>query len=291
MLFFNEGDRAKQEYFIQGMTGEARAVAERQLQQMVDYCRLSTCRRRYLLQYFGETEAREACGNCDTCLAQRQSVDVTVVAQKVMSAVIRTGERFGFAHVGNVLLGKNLKRVRELEHDKLTVFGIVDDYDRDGLRRVADGLVERGLLAKAEGQYPTVSVTKSGREWLRNHETLTLDIRVDERSHQGRHSRAGQSNGGGTGAPITGYDTALFEQLRALRRRLADEEGVPAFVVFGDATMKGLAAAKPTNPQEMLAVSGVGPAKLERYGEVFLAVIRGYALKIAHRRGSSASGQ
>ncbi len=274
VLFFNEGDRAKQEYFIQGMTGEARAVAERQLQQMVDYCRLSACRRRYLLQYFGETATAEACGNCDTCLAQRQAVDVTVVAQKLLSAVIRTGERFGFAHVGNVLLGKNLKRIRELEHDKLTVFGIVDDYDRDGLRRVADGLVERGLLAKAEGQYPTVGVTKSGREWLRNHETLTLDLRVDERPPQGRHSKVRQSNGGGTAAPNTGYDDVLFEQLRALRRRLADEEGVPAFVVFGDATLRGLAEAKPVTPEDMLRVSGVGPAKLERYGEAFLAVTR-----------------
>ena len=99
VLFFNEGDRAKQEYFIQAMTGEARAVAEKQLQQMVDYCRLNTCRRRYLLQYFGDTVAGDSCGGCDVCLAQRQTVDVTVVAQKLLSAVIRTGERFGIAHI------------------------------------------------------------------------------------------------------------------------------------------------------------------------------------------------
>ncbi len=268
VLFFNEGDRAKQEYFIQGMTGEARTVAERQLQQMVDFCRLSTCRRRYLLQYFGETETREACGNCDTCLAQRQAVDVTVVAQKVMSAVIRTGERFGFAHVGNVLLGKNLKRVRELEHDKLTVFGIVDDYDRDGLRRVADGLVERGLLAKAEGKYATLSLTKEGRAWLRGQDPLTLELRIPEATTRAKPSLTGR------GGAADAIDNALFDQLRALRRRLADEEGVPAFVVFGDVTLRRLAAASPVTTQEMLRVSGVGPAKLERYGEAFLAVIR-----------------
>ena len=268
VLFFNEGDRAKQEYFIQGMTGEARAVAERQLQQMVDFCRLSTCRRRYLLQYFGETETRDACGNCDTCLAQRQAVDVTVVAQKVMSAVIRTGERFGFAHVGNVLLGKNLKRVRELEHDKLTVFGIVDDYDRDGLRRVADGLVERGLLAKAEGKYATLSLTKEGRAWLRGQGPLTLELRIAEATTRAKPSQTGR------GGAADAIDNALFDQLRALRRRLADEENVPAYIVFGDATLRGLAAARPVTTQEMLRVSGVGPAKLERYGEAFLKVIR-----------------
>ena len=274
VLFFNEGDRAKQEYFIQAMTGEARAVAEKQLQQMVDYCRLSTCRRRHLLQYFGDTMADSSCGNCDLCLAERRPVDVTLVAQKLLSAVIRTGERFGIAHVSDVLLGSGKQRIKELEHDKLSVYGIVNDYDRSGLRDIANGLVERGLLAREDGQYPTIGITHAGREWLRNRETLTLDMRVDEPSPQSRLSRVRGSNGGGVAAPDTGYDDALFEQLRALRRRLAGEEGVPAFVVFGDATLKGLAAAKPTNPQDMLAVSGVGPAKLERYGEAFLAVIR-----------------
>ena len=168
VLFFSEGDRARQEYFIQGMTGDARAVSERQLQQMVDYGRLQTCRRKYLLAYFGETIPGETCGNCDVCLAERRPVDVTLVSQKLLSAVVRTGERFGIAHVINVLLGSNLERIRELGHDKLSVFGIVDDYDRNGLRRFADGLVEKGLLARADGQYATVSVTVAGREWLRS---------------------------------------------------------------------------------------------------------------------------
>ena len=274
VLFFNEGDRAKQEYFIRSMTGEARAVAERQLQQMVDFCRLSTCRRRYLLQYFGETTAREECGNCDVCLAEKQSVDVTVVAQKLLSAVIRTGERFGIAHVCNVLLGKNLQRVRELEHDQLSVFGIVDDYDIKELRSIGDRLVEKGLLVRADGQYATISATNAGREWLRRRDRLTLDLRVAEPPRQSQPSRERRSNDAGNTVSDAGYDPALFEQLRVLRRRLADEQAVPAFVVFGDVTLKGLAAAKPTNPQDMLAVSGVGPAKLERYGEAFLAVVR-----------------
>ena len=273
VLFFNEGDRAKQEYFIQAMTGEARAVAEKQLQQMVDYCRLTTCRRGYLLQYFGDSTSGATCGNCDLCLAERQSVDVTVVAQKLLSAVIRTGERFGIAHVSDVLLGSGKQRIKELGHDKLSVYGIVNDYDRNGLRNIANGLAERGLLARADGQYPTISVTSTGREWLRNRDGLTLMMRVDGPSPQSKLSKTRRSNGGRTAASDSGYDTALFEQLRALRRRLADEEGVPAFVVFGDATLKGLAAAKPTNPQEMLRVSGIGPAKLERYGEAFLAII------------------
>ena len=268
VLFFNEGDRAKQEYFIQGMTGDARATAEAQLQQMVEYCRLTTCRRRYLLGYFGDSVTGESCGNCDVCLAQRQAVDVTLVARKLLSAVIRTGERFGIAHVGNVLLGKNLKRVRELEHDKLTVFGIVDDYDRDGLRRVADGLVEHGLLAKADGQYPTVSVTRSGREWLRGKDALTLKLPVREERAKTASTRASAVKTEDT------VDADLLDRLRVLRRRLANEENVPAFVVFGDVTLRGLTETKPVTPEDMLRVSGVGPAKLGRYGDAFLTVIR-----------------
>ena len=267
VLFFSEGDRAKQEYFIQQMTGDARESAERQLQQMVEYGRLGTCRRKYLLAYFGEPTPDDSCGNCDVCLAERQTVDVTVVAQKLLSAVIRTGERFGIAHVINVLLGSKAARVRELGHDQLSVYGIVNDYDRNALRDIANGLVERGLLARAGGEYPTISVTDAGRQWLRSRASLTLELRADQATPQ-RQPTLGRR------AVEADYDMGLFEQLRALRRRLADEESVPAFVVFSDATLRGLAAAKPTGPQAMLRVSGVGPAKLERYGETFLAAIR-----------------
>ena len=277
VLFFSEGDRARQEYFIQGMTGDARAVSERQLQQMVDYGRLQTCRRKYLLAYFGETIPGETCGNCDVCLAERRPVDVTLVSQKLLSAVVRTGERFGIAHVINVLLGSNLERIRELGHDKLSVFGIVDDYDRNGLRRFADGLVEKGLLARADGQYATVSVTVAGRQWLRSREGLTLELRVEEAEVKRERRDNGRKRSAVAMVGTTAeYDEGLFDELRALRRRLADEQSVPAFVVFSDATLKAMAAARPADRQAMLRVSGVGPAKLERYGEAFLAVVRRY---------------
>ena len=272
VLFFSEGDRAKQEYFIQRMTdGYARAAAEQQLQQMVDYGRLNTCRRQYLLGYFGEAMAGDSCGSCDVCLAERRTVDVTEVAQKLLSAVIRTGERFGIAYVNLVLLGSRDQRITESGHDRLSVFGIVDNYDRNGLRKVADGLVEKGLLRREAGQYATIGVTAAGREWLRSRDSLTLELRVEEATERsGRRSKPPASHS-------VAHDTGLFEELRALRRRLADEQGVPAFVVFSDATLRELASASPISGAAMLRVSGVGPAKLERYGDQFLAVIREYA--------------
>ncbi|MCY3692581.1 MAG: DNA helicase RecQ [Chloroflexota bacterium] len=273
VLFFSEGDRAKQEFFVQKMTGDAREAAERQLQQMVEYGRLQSCRRKYLLAYFGDAMDGDSCGNCDVCLAQRQSVDVTLVAQKLLSAVIRTGERFGIAHVINVLLGSKAQRVRELGHDRLSVHGIVNDYDRNRLRDIANGLVEQGLLARAGGEYPTIVVTDAGREWLRSRASLALELRVDQATAQRQPTLAST-------AVEAGYDAGLFERLRALRRRLADDAGVPAFVVFSDATLRGLASAKPSGPQAMLRVSGVGPAKLERYGETFLATIREFGSQV-----------
>ena len=277
VLFFSDGDQRKHDFFISRITDDNLRHAARQLlRQMADYGRLQSCRRRYLLSYFGEAMASAAggCGNCDVCLAGRRPVDVTVVAQKMLSAVIRTGERFGIAHVGDVLLGRKVARIRELGHDNLSVFGIVDDYDRNGLRRIAEGLIERGLLARTEGQYPTVSVTAMGREWLRSRQRLTLEMRVDESAGQPKLRREVSSGDTRVSAAAKDYDAGLFEQLRALRRRLANEEGVPAFVVFGDATLRGMAAARPTQLQDMLRVSGVGPAKLERYGEEFVAVVR-----------------
>ena len=285
ILFYSEGDRAKQEFFIQRLSGDARATAERQLSQMVEYGRLDTCRRRYLLDYFGDTTLPDAadpdadgCGNCDVCLAERQSVDATVVAQKMLSAVIRTGERFGIAYVNRVLLGSKDQRIAELEHNKLSVFGIVNDYDRKGLRRIADGLIAKGLLARAAGEYAIITVTDAGRQWLRSREPLTLSLRIDESPGQLRRTdrnAAGPGlNANANAAPD--YDAALFEQLRALRRRLANDQNVPAFVVFSDAHLRNLAAARPTDHAAMLQVSGVGPAKLEQYGDDFLAAIREY---------------
>ncbi len=271
VLFFSEGDRARQEFFIRQMSGDARRAAERQLQRMVDYGRLRSCRRKYLLDYFGEAMDGDSCGNCDSCLHQPPTVDVTIVAQKILSAVVRTGERFGIAHVSDVLLGRNGQRVRELGHDSLSVYGIVDDYHRDQLRDIANGLLERGLLARSDGQFPTLGVTTAGREWLRSRQTLALSLRDD--SHQPKREKTRNRS---VVDALTEHDATLFDQLRALRRRLADEQGVPAFVVFSDATLRELAAVKPANRQAMRRVSGVGPTKLERYGSDFLSVIREY---------------
>lgn len=276
VLFFREGDRARQEFFIRQMEGEARAAAEWQLQRMVSYARLPTCRRRYLLAYFGERMSGDSCGSCDNCLAERQLVDVTQVAQKILSAVIRISEPFGIAYISDVLLGSRAARIRERGHDGLSVFGVVHDYDRTGLREIAEELVRCGLLAQAEGQFPTISVTAKGNEWVRSGATLELELRVGTPTYG--TSAKSREHVAETRPPSAAsrHDASLFEHLRVLRRRLAGEQGVPAYIVFDDETLKRLAAVQPSSQAAMLSISGVGPVKLERYGEEFISAIREY---------------
>ena len=278
VLFFSEGDRGRQQYFIHRMEGgPVREMAERQLEQVVEYGRLRSCRRKYLLAYFGETMAGESCGRCDSCLAVYRRVDVTEPAQKILSAVIRTGERFGIFYVNRVLLGSRDKRIGRLGHDRLSVYGIVDDYDRNGLRTIAEMLVERGLLAKEDDSLGTIRVTPEGRSWLSSGQRLEMDVREDDAAPRpARRSEAAVGE-----RSTEEYDEGLFQKLRALRRRLAEEQSVPAFVVFNDATLRGLSATKPATPAAMLKVSGVGPAKVERYGEAFLAAIRDHSLNLS----------
>ena len=285
VLFFSEGDRTKQEYFIRQMEdGSVRGMAERQLEQIVEYGRLRSCRRKYLLAYFGEAMAGESCGRCDSCLAVYRRVDVTQPAQKLLSAIIRTGERFGIGYVNRVLLGSRDKRIRAFGHDRLSVYGIVDDYDRNGLRDIADALVERGLLTREDGPNSVIGVTPEGRAWLRSGQPFEMDARADDTPRK----RLGNRRVGSADAADTN-DQALFEKLRALRRRLAEEQGVPAFVVFTDAALRGLSATKPATPEAMLEVSGVGPAKVERYGEAFLAAIREHGVAQPATSGGGSS--
>lgn len=285
VLFFSEGDSRKHLYFIRRIEDEdARGAAERQLREMADYARLRSCRRKRLLAYFGEAMEGAACGRCDVCLTERHATDITVVAQKMLSAAIRTGEQYGVAYLSNVLLSGADKRIRERGHDQLSVYGIVGDYDRRGLRAVAGEMESSGLLER--GEYAEIKATLAGREWLRERRSLIAHaparafapMRTGRSRGESAQSAPDRSE---SGAPESERDEALFASLRALRRRLADEEGVPAFVVFNDATLRALAARKPATPDAMLRVSGVGPAKLARYADPFLQAVAAHQARSA----------
>jgi len=283
-LFYSYGDKVKQDFFIDQIENAAeQRNAQDKLAQVIEFCDLQTCRRKYLLAYFGEDWPQDNCGGCDVCLTPREEFDATVIAQKILSAIVRTGERFGIAHLSQVLRGANTKRIRELRHDKLSVYGIVNDFSGNEIKEVAGLLQAKGLLRK--DSYASLNLTQVGRTFLKNRENLTL-TRAKQAEPAPRttpDSDPAQIWRRRDAPPLTdeqgdlAIDTTLFEKLRTLRRRLAEERNVPPYVIFGDVTLRQMAAYLPQSRESLSRISGVGAAKLEQWGEAFLEVIRSHA--------------
>ena len=276
VLYFSYGDRSKQEYFISQIESpEEKERARWRLGQVMSLCSISSCRRKFVLEYLGEEWAGEECGGCDNCTDPREQYDATEIAQKVLSAVIRTGERFGAAHVIDVLRGSRGERVRSRGHDQLSVHGIAANHSQEELRDLIEDLKREGLLAVSEGEFPTLGVTPRGREFLNRRETLTLSRQV--RQQAATAPRGERVRGGGVRGGERSYDAGLYNTLLALRREKAEDRGVPAYVIFNNRTLEDMARKAPRTPEEFAGVSGVGRVKLEDLGEVFLECINAYA--------------
>ena len=270
ILFYGPGERERHIYHLDRMEpGPAQESAAAKLAAMNSYCHAPSCRRSVILRYFGEEPGQAHCSACDVCMGD--TFDATVVAQKVLSAVIRTGERFGASYVSQVLRGAKTRQTEERGHRDLSVYGIVDDFTDSGLRDVMSSLVSAGLLARNDGEYPTLRVTSKGREFLRNRERIDLPEFASMKSARRSNGRKADKEEHGD------YDVTLFEELRGLRTRLAKDLGVPPYIVFGDAPLREMARRYPRSEGSFLQISGVGRRKLEDFGPAFLEVIRNYA--------------
>ena len=235
------------------------------LDALLGWCEVTTCRRRPLLEYFGD-ELEQDCGNCDNCLAPPATVDGTEHARKLLSAVYRTGQSFGAAHVVDVLLGQSTEKTQRRGHERLSVFGIGTDLSGAEWRSVIRQLVVRGFLRVDHERFGALVLTEQARPLLRGE--LSIELRRDGRMPAARKKERAVA------ADVEPGDRELWEALRECRRELAAEHNVPPYVVFHDATLKAMIAARPRTPVELLQVTGVGAAKLERYGERFLEVLR-----------------
>jgi ATP-dependent DNA helicase RecQ len=238
------------------------------LDALLGWCEVTECRRRPLLNYFGE-ERREPCGNCDNCLRPPATFDGTEAARKLLSAVYRTGQMFGAAHVIDVLLGNATEKVARHRHERLSVFGIGTELPASGWRSLLRQLLVGGYLRVDHEGYGALALTEASRALLRG--ATTLSVREDAKAPPQRKARASASAAAVALAPA---DEPLFEALRECRRQLAAEQNVPPYVIFHDATLKQMVADRPADRAALLTISGVGQAKLERYGERFLAVLR-----------------
>ena len=270
LMLYGAEDIARRRQFIEmgDAPDDRKRMEHRKLESLLGLAETAGCRRRMLLDYFGD--ACTPCGNCDTCLAPPETFDGTIAAQKLMSCILRTGERFGQAHVIAVLLGKTDERILRLGHDSLSTFNIGGEHSREQWRSIARQLVAQGLVTVDTAGHGGLAVTPQGRRFLR--EKPPLSLRKLKQANSAPKTRRRKDMSG-----LSAEATALFERLRARRMEIAKAQTVPPYVIFHDTTLAEMAAQTPTTLDALSRIPGIGQTKLNRYGAAFLEVINGDA--------------
>ncbi len=283
VLLFSPGDVAKQLHFIDEKSESEARIARAQLRQMVHYAETRECRRATLLKYFGETypitrdgiggetpPPQVSCDGCDNCLQPRETFDGTVHAQKFLSCVYRVHAKSGFAfglnHVVDVLRGADTEAIRQRGHNELSTYGIGAELKRTEWQAIGRELLRLGLIECAPGKFATLSLTSEGLKALRNRTPIVLTKQIDI-AEKNAQRRAGTIE----------CDEVLFERLRALRRKLADDRKVPAYIIFSDVSLREMARDYPTNSTEFRRIPGVGEQKLKDFGKAFLSEIKSHS--------------
>ncbi|MFA4828946.1 MAG: DNA helicase RecQ [Thermodesulfovibrionales bacterium] len=267
LLFFSRGDIPKIRYFIDQITDDGeRSIAMGKLSQTVGYASHNVCRRKQLLGFFGEEYPDDNCSACDICSGSVEQVDITSDAQIVMSAMSGTHERFGMGHIIDIITGADTKRIRELRHNEIKAYSAGSHKDKKYWRFLGDELLAQDIIRQDGEQYPVLKLTQKGSDVLYGKEKVTALKREEIRK------KIRQPEKGGPGQ----YDEALFERLRSVRKRIAEEHQVPPYIIFSDKTLHEMSGYFPLTFPEMRRISGVGDAKLERYGEDFIQEIKIY---------------
>lgn len=268
-------DLIQQRHWINQSDGseEHKRVQSQRLDTLIGLCETAACRRQALLAYFGE-RLDQPCGNCDNCLTPPKTQDGTVAAQKALSTVYRTGERFGVTYVVEVLTGKSNARITQNGHNKLSVHGIGDEYDAQGWRHLFRQLVAAGHLAPDDEGHGTLQLTDSARPLLKGETTFEMRVAAPRGATGSSKSKRSTAKAKIT---VAANDSGLFEALKSLRRELASKAKVPPYVICHDRTLAELAAEKPQSPDKLRDITGLGAAKIKRYGAALLATISGFA--------------
>jgi ATP-dependent DNA helicase RecQ len=278
VLFYSFADAAKVRYRVDKMEyGTERTVAEQQLQHMIDWASGTRCRRRMLLAYFDEPFEGQPGRCCDVCQSDVPPQDWTIPAQKLLSCIKRTGERFGAGYVIEVLRGGSNERIHRLGHDRLSTYGIGRDQPETEWWYLTHQLLAHGHLRRAAEEYDAVKITERGEALLFRGDRLFLPPAPEPRRRRDASRRTSH-----TPNPLPEkdepleYDAELFDRLRALRKQLAEERAWPAYVIFHDRVLREMAARRPQSNAELRGIPGVGPTKAEAYGDLFRAEIARY---------------
>ena len=289
VLLYSAGDKTKLDYFLRQMSDETERKKEADhIRTVMQYAESRQCRWQQLLRYFGEEATIDSCGTCDVCQASTDTVDATEFTQKILSTILKTGERFGKTHVLKVVRGSKEQKILDRGHEFLSVWGVAKDTPTAVLNEVFMQLVAHGFIKQNDGEYPTFCVTPAGKQFLIKKATIQLPRMAtdmpslsppptthkrDERTpNQPKAARQRRQ----PVVPDSETDQECFAVLRTLRKQIADEKGIPAFAVFTDATLNHLAAHKPQTRAAFAATPGVGAKKLETYADVFMEAIREY---------------
>ena len=266
LLLFGLQDAAMARGQLENNQNEVqRRIDTHKLNSMVAFAESLTCRRRVLLGYLGERLDTE-CGNCDVCLDPPQTFDASTAARKVLSCVYRVRQNFGIKHVVDVLRGADTERIRNFNHQHVSTWGIGQEFTHAEWTSIARQLIHRGFLLQDIANYSVLKLTPAALRVLRGEETVELaEPRIREKAVKKKKSRAA--------VVLNDQDLRLFDTLRELRKFLASEQGVPPYVIFGDASLLEMCQRRPANHEDFLSITGVGQVKLERYGDMFLEAI------------------
>jgi len=263
ILLFNPRDIKTQRFFIENREFEVpQEILENsyeKLNSMINYCHTSKCIRSYILEYFGDEEI-ENCNNCSNCLKEGEEVDITVEAQKIISCIGRTKERYGVTVIVGILSGSRNKNIINWGLDKVSTYGIMKEYRQKEVKELIELLIGDRYLETSRGEYPLLKITEKGLKFIKNREKITRTIeKVEER--------------------VVGENFALFDRLRTLRNSLAKEAGVPPYVIFSDSALDEMSKKLPNTTDDFLEINGVGKTKCEKYGEAFLEIITKEAVR------------
>lgn len=271
-MFYSGGDYGVWKFLMRDMPAAAQDVAMDKLNGMYAFCTGATCRHEAILRYFGQTLEKDHCGACDICLGEVDSIkDALIIAQKILSCVVRLQQQFGSGYTALVLAGSKDKRILENGHDTLSTYGLLKDFSKSVIHSWIEQLVGQGYLEKY-GEYNQLAITEKGRSVLKGDNTPRLLKPVEKKTTRVSKSEA---------ESWEGVDAGLFEELRTFRKQEAREKGVPPFVVFGDATLRELARIRPSTPKILMTVKGIGTKKRQQYGRAGLTIIKQYCEKHA----------
>ncbi len=268
VTFYTYADTRKHEFFINQIDDvQLHQHAQEKLGEIINFCTLSTCRKKYLLNYFGEQLESKTCGGCDICLTTRELFDATLVAKKILRGIFELGTAYGRNYLIDILLGKKIQKILINKHEQLAAFKSITDFSENELAQLINQLIDLDYLNKSEGQYPTVSLTRAGLEFLNGNATLAINKPLADVALSKKRAKKGALE----------YNAELFEILRATRKELAETANVPPFVIFGDTSLQEMSYYFPKDQADFAKISGVGTKKLEQHSATFLELINDFA--------------